>query len=238
MGVLFRRGYLKVVFATGTLALGINMPCRSTVFCGDSMELNGLMFRQMSGRAGRRGFDLMGQVIFLDLGFPKTQRLVASNLSSLTSEFVQSPSTLLRGLNQWSTIFSGSVKDLARCKEDMAKCLCPVFSEPFFKSATADLPAQVKYHTVFSGQFLLNEGLIDINGNPTGISNFVTHLFEIEPANFIVGKLLVNGLLHDFLRRQQKHEKKGERRTHLTVKLTEVLAWFLYRKRLPVMRPK
>eukprot|EP00971_Amphidinium_carterae_P168363 3335964-Amphidinium_carterae.1 len=37
-------------------------PHRSTIFCGDSLDLNGLMFRQMSGRAGRRGFDLLGQV--------------------------------------------------------------------------------------------------------------------------------------------------------------------------------
>ena len=32
--VMFRRGMLKVVFATGTLAMGINMPCRTAVFFG------------------------------------------------------------------------------------------------------------------------------------------------------------------------------------------------------------
>ena len=56
------------------------MPCRSTIFCGDSLELNGLMFRQMSGRAGRRGFDLLGQVVFLDMNFLKVRRLVAEDI--------------------------------------------------------------------------------------------------------------------------------------------------------------
>merc|ERR1712187_994825 len=84
--VLFRRGFLRVVFATGTLALGINMPCRSTIFCGDSLDLNGLMYRQMSGRAGRRGFDLQGQVVFLDMGYHKVRSLIASDLPTLTGE--------------------------------------------------------------------------------------------------------------------------------------------------------
>lgn len=44
---------------SGTLALGINMPCKATVFAGSSVELNALMYRQMAGRAGRRGFDLV-----------------------------------------------------------------------------------------------------------------------------------------------------------------------------------
>ncbi|CAD7968229.1 unnamed protein product [Amoebophrya sp. A25] len=78
--VLFRRGFLKVVFATGTLALGINMPCRSVVFTGNDVELTGLMFRQMAGRSGRRGFDLLGNVIFWGMPFEKISQLVASDL--------------------------------------------------------------------------------------------------------------------------------------------------------------
>jgi superfamily II RNA helicase len=62
--MLFRQGYLRVVVATGTLALGINMPCKTVVFSGDSVFLSPQNYRQASGRAGRRGFDLLGNVVF------------------------------------------------------------------------------------------------------------------------------------------------------------------------------
>lgn len=64
---LFQRGLLKVVFATETLALGINMPAKSVVleklvkWNGEShVELTPGEYTQLTGRAGRRGIDIEG----------------------------------------------------------------------------------------------------------------------------------------------------------------------------------
>ncbi|CAN5752025.1 hypothetical protein BH23CHL2_BH23CHL2_02280 [soil metagenome] len=68
--VLFSRGLMQVVFATDTLALGVNMPARSVVI-GRLNKWDGRQrrllipneFQQMAGRAGRRGMDEVGHVI-------------------------------------------------------------------------------------------------------------------------------------------------------------------------------
>src|SRR6266487_1451177 len=67
---LFSRGLLRAVFATDTLALGINMPARSVVvgslskFDGQEMRLlTPNEYRQLTGRAGRRGMDVHGSAI-------------------------------------------------------------------------------------------------------------------------------------------------------------------------------
>lgn len=67
---LFSLGLLKVVFATETLAAGINMPARTTIisalskFTGEGLRpLTGSEMLQMSGRAGRRGMDKVGNVV-------------------------------------------------------------------------------------------------------------------------------------------------------------------------------
>jgi superfamily II RNA helicase len=67
---LFQRGDLKAVFATDTLALGVNMPARSVVlgslskFDGTQMRLmTPNEYQQLTGRAGRRGIDEHGAAI-------------------------------------------------------------------------------------------------------------------------------------------------------------------------------
>lgn len=72
---LFSRGLVKVVFATETLALGINMPARSVVlekltkWDGSShVDLTPGEYTQLTGRAGRRGIDIEGHAVVVDNG--------------------------------------------------------------------------------------------------------------------------------------------------------------------------
>ena len=67
---LFVQGLVKVVFATETLALGINMPARSVVlerlvkFNGEAhVDLTPGEYTQLTGRAGRRGIDVEGHAV-------------------------------------------------------------------------------------------------------------------------------------------------------------------------------
>lgn len=70
--MLFSRGLVKVLFATETFAMGVNMPARTVVF-SSLRKHDGTGFRflhpgeytQMAGRAGRRGKDSTGTVIIL-----------------------------------------------------------------------------------------------------------------------------------------------------------------------------
>uniref|UniRef100_A0A8C7SKP8 Exosome RNA helicase MTR4 n=1 Tax=Oncorhynchus mykiss TaxID=8022 RepID=A0A8C7SKP8_ONCMY len=70
--ILFSEGLLKALFATETFAMGINMPARTVLFT-NARKFDGKDFRwitsgeyiQMSGRAGRRGMDERGIVIFM-----------------------------------------------------------------------------------------------------------------------------------------------------------------------------
>jgi ATP-dependent RNA helicase HelY len=69
---LFQQGLIKVVFATETLALGINMPAKSVVlerlvkWNGEThVELTPGEYTQLTGRAGRRGIDVEGHAVVL-----------------------------------------------------------------------------------------------------------------------------------------------------------------------------
>jgi len=69
---LFTAGRIKAVFATETLALGINMPARSVVleklvkFNGEAhVEITPAEYTQLTGRAGRRGIDVEGHAVVL-----------------------------------------------------------------------------------------------------------------------------------------------------------------------------
>ncbi|MFM8278445.1 MAG: helicase-related protein, partial [Cyanobium sp.] len=115
---LFQQGLIKVVFATETLAAGINMPARSTVISALSKRterghrpLMGSEFLQMAGRAGRRGLDSQGYVVTVQSRFEGVReagQLATSPADPLVSQFTPSYGMVLNLLQRY---------DLAKARE-------------------------------------------------------------------------------------------------------------------------
>ncbi len=97
---LFQQGLIKVVFATETLAAGINMPARTTMISSLSKRtdrghrlLTASEFLQMAGRAGRRGMDEIGYVVTAQTPFEGASEaayLATSKADPLVSQFTPS----------------------------------------------------------------------------------------------------------------------------------------------------
>lgn len=92
---LFQRRLLRVVFATETLALGINMPARTVVlekldkFNGEArVRITPGEYTQLTGRAGRRGIDTEGHAVIVWTGEQTPQEI--ANLASRRSYPLQS----------------------------------------------------------------------------------------------------------------------------------------------------
>ncbi|OQO10549.1 hypothetical protein B0A48_03847 [Cryoendolithus antarcticus] len=73
--ILFAKTLVKVLFATETFAMGLNLPTRTVVFSGfrkfDNKGFRDLLpgeYTQMAGRAGRRGLDTVGYVLLVSAG--------------------------------------------------------------------------------------------------------------------------------------------------------------------------
>ena len=105
--LLFAKGYIKLLFATETFAVGINMPTKTVLFTdlnkfdGSSMRpLYSHEYTQMAGRAGRRGIDTIGHVIhltnlFKDIEQTTLKTIMKGKPQTLVSKFKISCNLLL-----------------------------------------------------------------------------------------------------------------------------------------------
>jgi hypothetical protein len=198
---LFRNKTLKVVVSTATLALGVNMPCKTSVFALDSRFLTPLQYRQMSGRAGRRGFDNVGHVVFYGVPHRKAFRLMKSPLTSLQGHFPLTTTTVLRMLNFYEQCFKNR-------KQEAVETFKPMLKKPFCftTEGVRALPGQpvpeeryldpeIQHYFRFAFEFLQRQNLIDSDGKPIGMAGLVAQTFGLEPANFAFAKLLECGVI-------------------------------------------
>ena len=93
--ILFAKGFIKVLFATETFAVGINMPTKTVVFTSyrkttDDRKrmLTTSEYTQMAGRAGRRGKDDKGIVVYLPIWHPESVLEVETMMTGKQSELV------------------------------------------------------------------------------------------------------------------------------------------------------
>ncbi|XP_061438918.1 probable ATP-dependent RNA helicase DDX60 [Rhineura floridana] len=220
--MLFRMGYIQVVTATSTLALGINMPCKSVVFVEDSVYLDALNYRQMCGRAGRRGQDLLGNVFFYDIPLPKIEKLMKSNVPELKGQFPLSITLILRLM-----LLAAKAEDKADAK---AKVLS-VLSHSLLSFKQQKNEEMLKIYFIFSLQFLLREGYLDQDGNPMGYTGLVTHLHYHAPSNFVLVDFLTKGLLHKLCQPSEKGHQQFS--SDMMEKLVLVLSHLFGRRYLP-----
>jgi len=109
--LLFKKGLIKILFATETFAVGVNMPTRTVIFTelekyshSGKRFLTPAEYKQMAGRAGRRGIDITGNVFIMPLhDFPEEQDLrdvLLGKISHITSQFKIDYTFILKTLHK------------------------------------------------------------------------------------------------------------------------------------------
>jgi superfamily II RNA helicase len=120
--ILFAKGYIKLLFATESVAIGLNLPVKTCIFTdiykhdGTCMRvLQAHEYTQAAGRAGRLGLDSVGHVIHLNNLFRDTSVLAYKTMmngkpQTLTSKFKISYNLLLNLVDIGDTNLVGFAK--------------------------------------------------------------------------------------------------------------------------------
>lgn len=197
--ILFRRGFLRLVVATGTLAMGINMPCKTVVFSGDSIFLTAQNYRQASGRAGRRGFDLLGNVVFNGIPRERVYEVMSSRLPDLRGQFPISTTLVLRLFG----LLHGTKN--SQYAQDTVKSL---LSQTHLYLGGPESASSIMHHVRFSIEYLRRQYLLSEKGVPLNFSGLVGHLYFTENSVFAFHSLLKGGYFHKLCQGIDKNPDK------------------------------
>ena len=210
----FVEGLVKVVFATETLALGVNMPARSVVidkpvkFDGQrTVPLSAAQYTQFTGRAGRRGIDEAGWAVALwspDCTFEQMAQLASSRSFQLRSAF-RPTYNMVAGL-------------LGRMPAEAARDLMGrSFAQ--YQAETASLPVDLPSRFDAVATVLRERGHLD-GWDLTDSGSLVSRIFH--EADLVVAEALSGGLLDGLS----------------PPELASVLSAFTYEHRSPGPRPE
>lgn len=187
------------------------MPCKTVAFVGDSVFLTALNYRQASGRSGRRGFDLLGNVVFHGISKDRVMEIMSSRLPDLRGQFPISVTLVLR---LFSLLHGSNGSDYG------VKALHSLLTQTRLYLGGPSAQKSIKHHLRFSIEYLRRQYLLSEDGTPLGFCGLVCHLYFTENAAFAFHSLLKAGYLH---RLCEQIVRRVETRKDLLCELMTVL---------------
>ncbi|CAF1166012.1 unnamed protein product [Adineta steineri] len=188
---LFRNRYVQIIFSTWTLALGVHMPTKTVAFVKDSIQLDALQYRQSCGRAGRRGFDVQGNIVFIDIPMSKIRHLTLSAIPNIQTHIPTSVTFLLRLLY----LYTNAEDKKDAINRSLITLQCSFNAQ--LSNRHHLINVQNQYHCLHTLDFLYRLNLINEQGDLIGLAGFLINLHNIEPANILFAHLMDTRLFHE-----------------------------------------
>ncbi|PRP88150.1 hypothetical protein PROFUN_03973 [Planoprotostelium fungivorum] len=169
---MFVERKLRFVIATGTLAFGLNMPAKTVVIGPHNLHLTPSVFRQIAGRAGRRGYDTYGDVITIGIEKPIVERMVTSRLPPIYGRMPFNCAFVMRLMIL-----------IDQCRHPSTDAaVSRLLNTPFFTQGNTSLVEVVKHHFRFTIELLMRMEVLDNRGKALSEAGFVSHLSYTESS--------------------------------------------------------
>ena len=127
-----------------------------------------MKYRQCAGRAGRRGFDLLGNVIFYGLPIERVQRIILSKLPSLGGTFPLTSTLTLQLLN---------LQHRSQNTDYAVKAVKNLMSLPHISFYSDIGRSELLHHLRFSIEYLRQSRFLDKSGQPMNLFALAAHLY-------------------------------------------------------------
>lgn len=178
------------------------MPCPTVVFCSDNPFLTALNYRQASGRTGRHGFDLLGNVIFHGISLLEEYQVISSRLPDLNGHFPITTSLVLR---LCILLHNSDLSPYA------VQAINSLLAQPRLWLGSVDSRDKMFHHLRFFIEYLRRQKLMRRHGEPTYLARSVAHLYYTENSAFVFHALLREGYFETVCcANRRKHRTEAE----------------------------
>jgi hypothetical protein len=196
---LFRKGHLQIVFATDTLSLGINMPCKTVVITNECLFLDTMLYRQMIGRAGRRGFDTIGNIVYFGVPENKVKSFISSDLIKLKSSKISFDLVSILQLSMLNLKNNENMKFFDTFVKHPFSGLCN-------NSACISNTDMVRLQIIY----LIEHGYLAEEFKPKKIANLLLPLRNKDCNPFLVCELLKNKVINKIVNQKETVENNAK----------------------------